>query len=125
MSNDRYTDDELKEKFGMRGGGTALFGPQELGYRCPNGHADLTWSEFNEHIWCYKCEKDYHYADDCVLIKDEFNPKGLPKQSRIIEGIDNWNESGDYCNDIPPELLKKGDDDNGRQRRSVNSIDRR
>ena len=105
MSNDAYSDEELKKKYGMRCGGTALFAPQELGYRCRLGHSDLTWSEFAEHVWCYECEKDYHYADDCILIKDEFNPTGLPKQPIVIKGIKNWTEDGDGFNDIPLEMI--------------------
>ena len=109
MSNDRFMDDELREMFGMRGSGDALFEPQELGYRCPLGHARITWSEFREHIWCFICEKDYHYADDCVLIEDKYNPKDLPQQPRIIRGVSNFTLDGDHFNDIPQELLKSSE----------------
>lgn len=61
MSNDFFTDDQLKEKFGMRPtGGTPLFAPIELGWVCPiNDHHETEWSEFRDHLWCYDCEKDY------------------------------------------------------------------
>ncbi len=106
MSNDRYSDEQLRDGFGMRGGGAGLFAPQELGYRCPVGHANLTWSEFNEHIWCYKCEKDYHYAEDCFLIEDECNPTSMPEQPRILKGMDNWDETGNVCVDVPMEIIR-------------------
>lgn len=110
--NDRYSDKELKHIYGKRPKGTPLFAPQELGYRCPLGHANITWSEFNEHIWCYVCEKDFHYADDCVLIECQFNPKNLPQQPRIITGVINiFPNNGGSFNDIPPELLKKEKND--------------
>lgn len=104
--NDRYSDKELKKKYGLRLEGTPLFFPQELGYRCPEGHSDLAFSEFQEHIWCYKCQKDFHYVD-CILIKDIDNPKDLPKQPRIITGISNWTKDGNGFNDIPKNLLKR------------------
>jgi hypothetical protein len=87
--------------------GMGLFEPQELGYRCPEGHAHITWSEFNEHIWCYECEKDFHYAKQCVLVEDECNPKNLPEQPRIIKGVKNWTEDGNGWNDIPKEKLEE------------------
>jgi len=108
MANDKYADDELAKKYGRREeGGNPIDEPQELGYRCPKGHANITWSEFKEHMWCYECKKDYHYADDCVLIKDKWNPKKLPKQPRIIKGVNNWTKDGNDFNNIPKELLKK------------------
>jgi len=108
MSNDKYTDEQLAEKFGRRGDGNPIDFPEELGYRCPKGHSNVTWSEFCDHIWCYVCEKDYHYADDCVLVKDKWNPKNLPKQPRIITGINNFTEDGNGFNNIPKRLLEKG-----------------
>lgn len=101
----------IKKRFGMRESGYAifLFFPQELGYRCPKGHSNLTFSEFKEHIWCFTCKKDYHYAKDCVLIKDKFNPKNLPQQPRIITGITNFAKDGNNFNDIPKRLLKDED----------------
>jgi len=105
--NDRHSDKELEELFGMRHTGTSIDEPQELGYRCPEGHSHITWSEFKSHIWCYVCEKDYHSTRHCVIIKDKHNPKNLPEQPRIIEGIDNWTEDGIHFNDIPKELLKE------------------
>ena len=107
MRNDRFTDEQLKEKYGLRPSGASIDYPQELGYRCPKGHSELEWSEFIDHIWCEECEKDYHYAQDCVLIKHEFNPKHLPEQPKIIEGIDNMAKDGYHFNDIPMKLLNQ------------------
>ena len=71
MSNDFFSDKQLKAKFGMRPtDGIPLFGPQELGWNCPEGHYDLDWSEFIDHIWCYQCNKDYL----SLLCKKEVNP---------------------------------------------------
>lgn len=110
--NERLTAKQLKEKYGTRSSGASIDFPQELGYRCPEGHSILQWSEFNDHIWCEECKKDYHYAQDCVLIKDEYNPKDLPEQPRIIEGITNMAEDGNHFNDIPKELLNLEEDKN-------------
>lgn len=108
MSNNKYTDKQLESKFGKRfDNGTPLFMPQELGYRCPKGHANLQFSEFKDHIWCYDCKKDYHYADDCLLIKDKYNPKDLPQKPLMIIGVKNWHESGNHCIDIPEYIIKK------------------
>jgi hypothetical protein len=102
-------EEVIFKKYGKRknAGATPLFAPQELGYRCPEGHANLEFSEFNDHIWCYECEKDFHYAKECVLIKDKHNPKNLPEQPRRITGIDNWTEDGNGWNEIPKEKLAK------------------
>lgn len=109
--NNRYTDKQLKKKYGFRlkkrEAVQPLDNPAELGYRCPKGHSNIDWSEFKEHIWCYQCKMDYHYADDCVLIKYKHNPKDLPKQPRIITGIANWSKDGNHFNDVPAKLLKK------------------
>ena len=103
---DLLREKRLKKKFGMRrADGNPLFEPQELGYRCSKGHSYITWSEFKEHIWCYECKKDYHYADDCVLIADKHNPKNLPKQPRIIYEIYNYTPDGNYFHNIPKEML--------------------
>ena len=103
--NHRYNDEELKEKYGIRDmGGIALDAPQELGYRCPKGHADLFWSEFIDHIWCYQCKMDYHYAQDCVLTEDHCLSE-LPQQPRIIKGAKTWFEDGNGLPNIPEEML--------------------
>ena len=108
MSNLKYTDKQLKKKYGMRFcNGIIVFFPQEYGYRCPKGHSNITWSEFNDHLWCYDCKKDYHYADDCVLIEDKLNPKFLPKQPRVIVGIKNFMPDGNTFYNIPKEMLKE------------------
>lgn len=104
--NNKYTNKQLAKKFGKRQTGCCMIDePQELGYRCPKGHANITWSEFKEHIWCYNCKKDYHYANDCVLIACKFNPKKLPQQPRMIYNMYNMTPDGNYFHDIPKELL--------------------
>jgi len=62
--NDFYSDKELELLFGKREteikDAIILFDAAELGWLCPVDPAhDITWSEFNEHIWCYDCQKDY------------------------------------------------------------------
>lgn len=66
MASPTLNDSELKEKYGLRfpnpedAAGVTIFDePFELGYKCPKGHANITWSEFKEHIWCYDCKLDY------------------------------------------------------------------
>lgn len=100
MSSPRLTDSQLKEQFGMRPKGQPLDYPQELGYICPKGHGGdyLTWSEFNEHIWCYKCNMDYHFALDCQLKRmcwmsdDIWNNfvNNLPQRPRVLDGIQHF-----------------------------------
>ncbi|MCJ7817016.1 MAG: hypothetical protein MUP55_04125 [Candidatus Aenigmarchaeota archaeon] len=100
-------DSKLVEKYGLRPtNAVSIDYPQEVGYRCPKGHSDITWSEYNYHIWCNVCLKDYHSTKECVLVKDEFNPPGLKPQPPIITGIKNWTSDGWDFNDIPPRLLK-------------------
>jgi len=100
MGNKRMNDSELKESFGMRESGNPIHFPQEMGYRCPKGHAHIEWSEFKEHIWCYVCETDFHYSKDCVLGESKFNPKNLPTQPRIIPDVKLWSDCGNYCINI-------------------------
>lgn len=58
--NNFYTDKQLETLFGQRGEGTALFEPVELGWLCPEDENHLvTWSAWNQHIWCLDCELDY------------------------------------------------------------------
>jgi len=100
MSSPRLTDGELEEQFGRRPEGQAFDYPQELGYRCPKGHTGdwLTWSEFKEHIWCYKCKADYHYALDCKLKRMCWISEGLwnhfvsrlPMKPQIVRGIQHF-----------------------------------
>jgi len=100
MSSPTLTDRQLEEEYGRRPAGQPLDYPQELGYICPKGHGGdwLTWSEFNEHIWCYKCKKDYHYTADCQLRRmcwmsdeqwQEFIAR-LPMKPKILEGIQHF-----------------------------------
>jgi len=100
MSSLTLTDEQLAQKYGRRNlppGAIIVDEPSELGYRCPKGHTggDLVFSEFNDHLWCLICQKDYHYADDCHLIrpcwqtKEQFNEfvSGLPMKPKIIKGL--------------------------------------
>jgi len=97
MANNRMTDEQLAEKYGRRSGGQPIDEPSELGYRCPRGHHmnDVMWSEFKEHIWCRVCKKDYHYAQDCRMMRPcwqsqaEFDKfiASLPQKPRVLKGI--------------------------------------
>ena len=103
MSSPTLTDDQLEKEYGRRNlpKGSIIFDqPFELGYQCPKGHKgeNLVFSEFNDHIWCYECKKDYHYAADCRLkrmcwMSDEqwkdFIAR-LPMKPRILEGIQHF-----------------------------------
>lgn len=34
--------------------------PKSFSIRCPKGkNHKIEWSEYEKHIWCYKCERDY------------------------------------------------------------------
>ncbi len=103
MGSPTLADEQLAEKYGRRDlpkGAVPFDQPQELGYVCPKGHKGdyLTWSEFNEHIWCYKCENDYHYAEDCKLKRicwmddkqwSDFLGS-LPAKPKVIRGIQHF-----------------------------------
>jgi len=106
MASPTLTDQELAEKYDRRGtGAVSLFEPYEWGFQCPKGHRGeaITWSEFNEHIWCKKCELDYPSAD-CPMQRprwmnpDEFKAfvARLPFKPKILPGVDRH-----------PELLDK------------------
>ena len=107
MSSPRMKDKQLKKKFGMRAVGQSFDQPCELGYQCPKGHIgeDLSWSEFNEHIWCPRCKKDYHYAKDCKLKRMCWMKEhqwldflsGLPMKPSIIKGIQHFGDCKPDC----------------------------
>lgn len=64
MAAPSMTDQEIADKYGRRvipHGTVILNEPSEEGYQCPKGHnmSEITWSEFNEYIWCYVCQLDY------------------------------------------------------------------
>ena len=107
MPSITLTDVQLAKEYGKRQSGQPLDEPQELGYVCPKGHTGdyLTWSEFKEHIWCFKCKKDYHYAPDCQLrrmcwMSDEqwsnFIAR-LPMIPTIIDGIQHFPDCKSNC----------------------------
>lgn len=99
MASPTLTDEQLAQKYGRRPhpGAILLFEPFDFGYRCPKGHGGgcITWSEFNDHIWCYRCNLEYPYFD-CTLQQpswmsdkewEEFVAK-LPNKPKILEGLD-------------------------------------
>jgi len=106
MSSPKLTDEEIAEKYGRRAGGQPLFEPFELGYRCPQGHKgdSITWSEFNEHIWCFKCQLDY-LSMDCPMQRpgwmkpDDFKRDiaKLPFKPKVLPGVDHTVEMLDKC----------------------------
>jgi hypothetical protein len=100
MASLTLTDEQLAQNYGYRdspGRVVILDEPSELGYRCPRGHSmgQITWSEFKDHIWCCVCNKDYHYADDCRMMRPCWESQKeflafvnrLPKKPRILKGI--------------------------------------
>ena len=72
MASPVLSDEELRKTYGERSpkGAVPLFEPSEFGYRCPMGHYEdcLTWSEFNEHLWCERCNLDYP-TERCPIAK--------------------------------------------------------
>jgi hypothetical protein len=79
-----------------RPNGNALFEPSELGYLCPKKHraSNISWSEFQEHVWCCKCEKDYK-SKDCLLQRPDYWTveewdrfiKAMPFKANVIRGV--------------------------------------
>lgn len=63
MASPCMSDEEIRKQYGERPhkGAIPLFEPGEFGYQCPMGHSgdNITWSEFNDHLWCDKCKMDY------------------------------------------------------------------
>jgi len=55
--------------------------PIYLEHRCPNNpDHKITWSEFENHIWCYDCKEDFEYKPEFV------GP--IPMQVAKMLGID-------------------------------------
>lgn len=84
--NDFYSDEELTELFGKRyTGGISIFEPNELGWICPADKRHwLQWSEFNKHIWCEFCGKDYF----SLLCPKEMNRHTTPEiLKREVENL--------------------------------------
>lgn len=93
MSNDFYSDYELASIFGRRPIGTGLFEPIELGWVCPEDHThETTWSEFNKHIWCYQCKKDY-FTLICPKMLTTFTSEIILKKEteKLWPLIKEWN----------------------------------
>lgn len=99
MGSLTMTDEQIAKKFGRRDlprGAVILNEPSEEGYQCPKGHkmGEITWSEFNEHIWCYVCQVDYP-SKDCPMKRPCWEtPKQfkefigrLPFIPEIIKGV--------------------------------------
>lgn len=101
MASPTLTDEQLNSQYGRRAEGQPLFEPYELGYRCPQDHkgALITWSEFNEHIWCYQCQLDYP-SKDCPMQRpgwmkpEEFKAEiaNLPFKPKVLPGVDHYIE---------------------------------
>ena len=98
MPSPKMTDEQLAEHYGRRTpGGQPLFEPFQWGYRCPQGHRGelITWSKFNDHIWCHKCQLDYP-SETCPMQRpswmdpDEFRAfvSRLPFKPKILPGVD-------------------------------------
>jgi len=99
MSSPNMTDEQIAKKYGRREVEVCMVilnEPSEEGYQCPKGHkmGAITWSEFNEHIWCYVCQLDYP-SKDCPMKRPCWEtPKRfkdfvsrLPFNPRIISGV--------------------------------------
>ncbi len=102
MSSPTLTDRQIAKKYGRRTpGAVSLFEPYEWGYGCPRGHRGelITWSEFNEHIWCHRCQLDYPSADCPMQRPGWMDPKEfqefvsrLPFTPKVLSGVDRYLE---------------------------------
>jgi len=55
--------------------------PNDLELYCPNNNVHkITWSEWEEHIWCFECEKDIKY--------ERGGAGPIPKEVSKLLGID-------------------------------------
>jgi len=90
--NDFYSDKQLKKLFGTRPQGISIFDPMELGWVCPIDKSHrIDWSEFNYHVWCYECEKDYF----TLLCPKEMNPFTtqrilMEETEKVQSEMDKW-----------------------------------
>ncbi len=97
MASPTLSDIELAKQFGRRSQGQPLFEPCEWGYRCPNGHRGqhTTWSEFNKHIWCHKCNLEFP-SETCPMQRPSWmTPQQfkemvskLPFKPKVLRGVD-------------------------------------
>ena len=78
---------QAKKLCGKRGRGTPVFFPHELGYECPicgNNSDSLEWSEYNNFLWCKKCDID---IPSCLCVK-YYEPKLSNKPMKTKERIE-------------------------------------
>jgi len=77
--NDIYSGYQLQKLFGMRSG-AALFTAMELGWVCPVDKThNIGWSEFNQHLYCEECDKDY-FTFLCKKAKNQHTTTAIYQQ---------------------------------------------